>query len=603
MTTPTATTRPAPRHRPALGRRVRRARRGAFAVLAAPLLLWLAAPAADAHPLGNFTVNRYDGLTVHRDRVDDLAVVDTAEIPTLQAGPAMDTDHDGRLSPSEAAAHARTACASLADRIEATAGPDPRGPRGDLRFRPVTATFRLVRGQAGLDTGRLECRLTAAARLGAGGTLRLATGVDAGHIGWHEITARGDGVRIGSADVPAVSVSDALRGYPADLLANPLDSRRAEVTLGAGPGAVAATAPGTGWLGSWYAALDRRLGALTDRDRLTLPVGLLAVLMAMVLGAGHAALPGHGKTVMAAYLAGREGRPRDAVTVAGTVTLTHTGSVLALGAALSVSSALVGEDVLAWLGALSGIVIAGAGLWLLPAALRRLHTGAFDQPAGHGHGHGHSHGHGHGHGHAVAAGAEGHDHGRHGLRAVAAHGHAHTVPSARTSTTPDRQVPAGVALADHASDHAHQGQQAHAHDQSHAHSHDHAHPPTHHTHSHPGRPHHHGPRKAGARRGLIGIGVAGGLVPSPSALVVLLGSVALGRTAFGVVLVLCYGLGMAATLAAAGLLLLTLRDRIPALGGARPGGLIAWSTRVVPLGTALLILAVGLGTALRALPL
>src|SRR5207302_1353495 len=104
-------------------------------------------------------------------------------------------------------------------------------------------------------------------------------------------------------------------------------------------------------------------------------------------------------------------------------------------------------------------------------------------------------------------------------------------------------------------------------------------------------------------RGLVGIGIAGGLVPSPSALVVLLGSIALGRTAFGVLLVICYGLGMAATLTAAGLVLLKIRDRIPAFEGDHRHGLATWSTRLTPLGTALLILAVGIGTALRALPM
>ncbi|MFD4129715.1 hypothetical protein ACFXKK_06660 [Streptomyces globisporus] len=58
------------------------------------------------------------------------------------------------------------------------------------------------------------------------------------------------------------------------------------------------------------------------------------------------------------------------------------------------------------------------------------------------------------------------------------------------------------------------------------------------------------------------MGIAGGLVPSPSALVVLLGAVALGRTAFSVLLVIGYGLGMAASLTLAGLLLVRLRERI-----------------------------------------
>ena len=62
------------------------------------------------------------------------------------------------------------------------------------------------------------------------------------------------------------------------------------------------------------------------------------------------------------------------------------------------------------------------------------------------------------------------------------------------------------------------------------------------------------------------MGIAGGLVPSPSALIVLLASIGLGRTAFGVVLVLAYGVGMAATLTAVGLLLVRLRGRLDRRG-------------------------------------
>ncbi|MDK3257756.1 hypothetical protein [Blastococcus capsensis] len=60
-------------------------------------------------------------------------------------------------------------------------------------------------------------------------------------------------------------------------------------------------------------------------------------------------------------------------------------------------------------------------------------------------------------------------------------------------------------------------------------------------------------------------------LPSPSALIVLLASVSLGRTVFGVVLVLAYGLGMAVTLTAVGLLMVWLRGRLERrLAGPRP---------------------------------
>lgn len=98
------------------------------------------------------------------------------------------------------------------------------------------------------------------------------------------------------------------------------------------------------------------------------------------------------------------------------------------------------------------------------------------------------------------------------------------------------------------------------------------------------------------------MGIAGGLVPSPSALVVLLGAVALGRTAFGILLVLAYGLGMAATLALAGMLLLHVKHRIKKAGDRpRLRWLVGTASRIGPVATSALVVVVGLGLAVRAL--
>jgi ABC-type nickel/cobalt efflux system permease component RcnA len=113
------------------------------------------------------------------------------------------------------------------------------------------------------------------------------------------------------------------------------------------------------------------------------------------------------------------------------------------------------------------------------------------------------------------------------------------------------------------------------------------------------------PRPQVSRRGLLGMGVAGGLVPSPSALVVLLSAIALGRTVFGVILVIAYGVGMAGTLTLAGVLLVRLRDRYasrPARDGRVRVMLGRWS-HVAPYATASLVFVVGLGLAVRSLAL
>jgi len=137
----------------------------------------------------------------------------------------------------------------------------------------------------------------------------------------------------------------------------------------------------------------------------------------------------------------------------------------------------------------------------------------------------------------------------------------------------------------------HRRADAHEHDHEHGHDHDH-----HHGHDHD---HVHTHERGSRRAGLVGMGVAGGLVPSPSALVVLLGAIALGRTWFGVALVLSYGVGMAATLTAAGILLVRLSNRWAGrvahrFGAARLAG-------AAPVMTAGLVVVVGLGLATRSL--
>ncbi|GAA2744278.1 sulfite exporter TauE/SafE family protein [Kitasatospora cinereorecta] len=523
------------------------------AVAGALLLLGAAAPAAGAHPLGNFSLNHYLGFTVHPDHVAVLAVTDAAEIPTLQDQPEVDRNGDGTVDDAERAAWASEQCGQVAQRLRATTDQSA----APLAWSTDAAQFAYADGAAGLRTSRLECRLRAELRLPAGGTtIRVATGSDPSRVGWNEITARGDGATLDRSDVPATSVSDELRTYPRDLLDSPSGVTHAEFRARPGAGAAsvqgaAVTAGGSGPT-AWLAALDTRLTELGAARRLTVPLGLLAVLLSIVLGAGHALLPGHGKTVMAAYLAGRRGRTRDAVTVGATVTVTHTAGVLVIGLCLTAFSSLAGDVLLGWLGVLSGTLVALVGAGLLRDAIRRaLQTRRPD-------------------------------------RRPIAHAEPHSEPARELAH-------ASAAPTGHAHPHAHlHPHPAAHHEQDHGHGHRHGLLGDGH--------HHHHDRDAPGRRGLIGLGIAGGLVPSPSALVVLLGAVALGRTLFGAALVVAYGLGMAATLTAVGLLLVRLGDR---LADATDGPVARRLHRIAPysaLLTALLILTVGAGLALRSLP-
>ncbi|MEU1876426.1 High-affinity nickel-transporter [Streptosporangium sp. NPDC020072] len=506
--------------------------------LAVAMFPAFASPAA-AHPLGDLTVNHYDGLRITPDRIENTAVVDSAELPTLQAVTEMDTDGSGRVSAAELAAYGAARCAALAGAQRLTVNGSP------VAWRVAGSGLRYARGQGGLRTSRLTCDLTADVR--ARGTVDFSDDYLPDRTGWREITAvASGGLRLSRSSVPGTSVSGRLRSYPDDLLAAPLDQRtaRLSVTPETGPSAaVPSPTPGPsdlsglsgGPLGGVTAWLDHTFTGLVGTDSPTAPLVLLSVLMAVALGAGHALIPGHGKTIMAAYLAGRRGRPRDALIVGATVTVTHTVGVLVAGLLLTVLSALTGEAVLAWLGLVSGLLITLVGAGLLRSAWHAHRTG--EAPA-HGHGHGHT------------------------------HGRAPVVPR----RSPVREVPGGAA-------------------------HGYAPVAVLERRAEEDLPREPTPR---SRRGLVGLGVAGGLVPSPSALVVLLGAIGLGRTWFGIALILAYGLGMAGTLTLTGLLLVKLAGRLGRLA-AGGNGVASRLSSLLPIGTAVAVMLLGLGLTVRSL--
>ncbi|WP_144122556.1 sulfite exporter TauE/SafE family protein [Catellatospora sichuanensis] len=399
-----------------------------------PAILLSAAIAA--HPLTPFSVDQLVEVTLHPDRVDVVAVLDVGEVAAKQ------------LTPD---------CAAFAAKLEARIGQVP--------LQWTVQSQELTRqGAAGSETSRVTCRLSAPADLVASATVSVANGYLTDRVGANQIVMAGAGVSLPTS-LPPYERS-------AQLTLQPEVDATAAVAAGAAP------APQRSWLQRGEAWLADAIGDPSPQ------VLLLAVLFAALLGAAHAALPGHGKTVMALYMAGRQGRRRDAVIVGGTVTLTHTAGVLILGIATTAFAGLAAESVLSWLGVASGVLITVVGVGILVSGLRHRH--------------------------------------------------------------------------------------AHHHDTAHHH---------HHHHHHDGR-----------RSSLAALGVAGGLVPSPTALVVLLGAAALGRLWFGIILIVVYGLGMAAMLTAAGLLLLRVRDRW------------AWLGRLtVPAeATASVIIVVGFGLATRA---
>ncbi|MWA10102.1 urease accessory protein UreH domain-containing protein [Streptomyces sp. BA2] len=434
----------------------------------------LPAGEASAHPLGNFTVNQYDGLVVGQGHLRVDHIEDLAEIPATQAMPRI------KREGMESWAEERCQAAARGSRLRVD------GRTAGLRVEEARAVTR--EGQAGLPTLRVECELGAPLPRGTELAARFTAAGQPGP-GWREVTARGDRMTLSASDVPEASVSKRLTRYPERLLDSPPgdDSATLRITPGGPalneerPEAPASVLP---------RGADRWTQALTGlvaRHDLTPGFAGLALAIALLLGALHAVAPGHGKTLMAASAAARgHASLRDVLPLAASVTVTHTLGVTALGLLVAGGSAAA-PSVIAWLGVVSGVLVTGAGALLLRRAWRRR---------------GHSH-----------------------------HHHAD-------------------------------------------HHHTHEAPPT--------------------IRGALFLGFAGGLVPSPSAVVVLVGAAALGEAWFGLLLVLAYGVGLAVTLTAAGFLVV----RVGSLAGRRvhgPRWLRRTTHRFLPLGSAFVVLALGCG--------
>ncbi|MFG2956866.1 nickel transporter [Streptomyces sp. NPDC048291] len=559
----------------------------------------LSATGVSAHPLGNFTVNKYDGLVAAPGQLRVDHVEDLAEIPATQAKPDLK-----RLGTAK---WAEQRCTTAADGSRLTV---------DGRATPLTVRTshaELRPGQAGLNTLRVECRFTAPLPKGTTVTLAFhSAGADTGP-GWREITARGDRMTLTKSDVPTASVSHELTSYPKDLLSSPADITAAAVHVRPGGPALGQERQDTPGAEILPRGIDRWTQALTDlvaRNHLTVGFAVLALFISIALGAMHALAPGHGKTLMAATAAARGGhaRLRDVLPLAASVTVTHTLGVVALGVLVTAGSAAT-PSVIAWLGIASGLMVLAAGANLTRRAWRnRTHEQAHahghhhdhdhheapeqrvpalvgahehEHTRAHTHDHGHTHGHGHDHPHDHDH-AHGHDHGAqpHFLAARSPEDDGRPASHSARPAFEDEAVQAGG------------GSGGAAPGDAHANGHTHTHGG--HTHSHPTAP---------TIRGTILLGFAGGLVPSPSAVVVLVGAAALGQAWFGLLLVVAYGVGLALTLTAAGFAVVKLGTGMTRVMDKRP----RWTThpmaalvrRTIPLVSALVVVALGAGLVLK----
>ncbi len=509
--------------------------RGAALALGLALGVGLLAPgAASAHPLGNFSVNHLAQVRVSADRVDVRYILDEAEIPTFQ-----------QRGVADAALLARKR-AEVERRLVLTVD----GRRVTLQPRPG-ATITHPMGQGGLRTTRVELPLSAP--LDGRARVELRDGTFPGRVGWRTIIPQpGSGTAV-RANVPAGDPTDGLRRYPSELLSSPADVRTARLDVAPGTGtltapdgarAVARTEPGRADDGFTEVFSDAAAGE---------GVLLLLLLAALGWGAVHALSPGHGKAMVAAYLVGTRGRPRHALALGAMVTVTHTAGVFALGAiTLALSEFVLPETLYPWLNLVSGLLVVVIGATVLRGHLRRrrVQAHAHHHHDTHGHAHAHHH-HGHDHAHHHPLHTDGHD-----------HGHAPASPVRRAWRRVSSQF----------------GGHHHHHADDHAHAHSHL------------------PQEPGMR-GLLAMGAAAGLIPCPSALVVLLGAVAQGQIALGMLLIVAFSVGLAATLTVLGLAVVLASRALRNVNV--PTGLMT----ALPAASAVLIVAVGCALTINAIPL
>ncbi|MBV9304382.1 MAG: sulfite exporter TauE/SafE family protein [Acidobacteriaceae bacterium] len=479
-------------------------------------------------------MSHYARLDLSRNGSSLTYVLDFAEIPTLELLQEWNLDAN------------QTAELKLRARQEAKQW--LKGLAIEENGRAISAWLQTVQINIQDGAGGMPIlRVTMISSLGLrSGKLEYEDRNYPGRTGWKEIVIhRGSSARVVAASSGDTDISHALTSYPADPSFVPPQALKASVDwkCEAPPVVFAAkqvpsnpevTVPNVrSALKPFAAQQPIAPGTVVKGDFLsrllkmhTIGLGLvfIGIAVAFGLGAMHALSPGHGKTIVAAYLVGSRGTIRHAVFLGSTVTLTHTVSVFLLGiGVLCFERYIVPDRIIPWLGALSGLSIVVIGLWLLYQRAKVL----------------------------VARHSE--------------HGHARN--------------------------HPHSHSHPHAHDHSHDHHHDHDHANHAHTHDHGDRPHTHVVPEKVSLASLIALGVSGGLVPCPSALVLMLSAIALGHAGLGLALLVGFSLGLALVLMGIGILVIHAKNLIPN----RPAVIAHPFFRLVPVLSAALVLCLGLG--------
>jgi ABC-type nickel/cobalt efflux system permease component RcnA len=446
------------------------------------LIPFFAAIILTAHPMGNFSVSHFTRFDVQKKSVSVTYVLDLAEIPTYQLMRDwnLDPSADAKIPQSTLNEKAATQAQEWIKQLDFTSNGEPIHPT------LLSTKIKLSEGAGGMQVSRIESSL----RLdNVQGKLSFEDRNYPDRAGWKEIViASSDSTPIIQASQSGTDLSKALTEYPPDpLLAPPQDLRAsiewhveapvivtkvvpipqpvAPITQAATPVPSATPKPVAGEV-----TRGDYLSRMLSQKDIPFNVMLIGIAVAFAFGALHAKSPGHGKTMVAAYLVGSRGTMKQAAFLGGMVTLTHTISVFILGiVTLVFAKYLAPEKLVTWLGVASGISIVLIGASLFYKRLRTLN---------------------------------------------------------------------------HAKAHAHH----------HHHHHDHDHGPNGHTHV---------PEGEVSLKSLIALGASGGMVPCPSALVLLLIAISLGHVGLGLLLLVSFSLGLAGVLMAIGMLVIYAKQYLP----------------------------------------
>lgn len=474
-------------------------------------LFWM--PRAEAHPLGNFTINHYAGVQVVADGVGIDYVLDMAEIPAFQEINHLDTNHNRKAEPVETVQYPDQKCQEVNSHLKLLINKQP------LALSLIKSTVEFPPGVGGLSTLRLSCNFHLSTELvGANQLIEFEDQFYPQRLGWREITVAANDVPI-QGDFTSLSITKRLRDYPTDLLSSPLDQRRISFKLNpsltpseqAPPPSVKSSSRLDNALIGRSNDVFTSLIIQENHNFLTI---IIALAIAFLWGGLHALSPGHGKTIVGAYLVGSRSNAQHALFLGLIMTITHTAGIFALGlVTLGTSQFILTEQLYPWLSVISGVLVTVIGLNLF---VRRWQ---------------------------------------------------------------------GTQVSD-SSDHEHSHQ--HSHDLPHHHHHNHVH----HEHSHLPP---HGDVSSMKWSSLLALGISGGLLPCPSALVVLLSAIAMGRIGFGLALVSAFSLGLAAVLTGIGLMLVYAKNRFEHLPLQIP------RIKMLPVASALCITLIGLGITSQAL--